>query len=125
MSKNRSGSFIMGMLVGSAIGAIAAILVAPRSGRQTRQRLKKSVEALPELADDLAKTVQSQADRLSESTLRNWDETLQRLREAIAAGLEASQQERETLNQLDNGFSAKSAAKNSSPDWTEIITLDP
>jgi hypothetical protein len=26
---------------------------------------------------------------------------------------------------LDNGFSAKSAAKNSSPDWTEIITLDP
>lgn len=125
MSKNRSGSFIMGMLVGTAIGAIAGILVAPRSGRQTRQRLKKSVEALPELADDLAKTVQSQADRLSESTLRNWDETLQRLREAIAAGLEASKQERETLNQLDNGFSTKSAAKNSSPDWTQIITLDP
>jgi len=116
MSKNRSGSFIMGILVGTAIGAIAGILVAPRSGRQTRQRLKKSVEALPELADDLAKTVQSQADRLSESTLRNWDETLQRLREAIAAGLEASKQERETLNQLDNGFSTKSAAKNSSPD---------
>ena len=116
MPKNRSGSFIMGMLVGSAIGAIAGILVAPRSGRQNRQRLKKSVEALPELADDLAKTVQSQADRLSESTLRNWDETLQRLREAIAAGLEASKQESENLNQLDNGFSAKSPAKNSSPD---------
>ncbi len=116
MPKNRSGSFIMGMLVGSAIGAITGILVAPRSGRQTRQRLKKSVEALPELADDLAKTVQSQADRLSASTLRNWDETLQRLREAIAAGLEASKQERETLNQLDNGFSAKSTAKNSFPD---------
>ncbi len=116
MPKNRSGSFIMGMLVGSAIGALTGILVAPRSGRQTRQRLKKSVEALPELADDLAKTVQSQADRLSASTLRNWDETLQRLREAIAAGLEASKQERETLNQLDNGFSAKSTAKNSFPD---------
>lgn len=116
MSKNRSESFIIGMLVGSALGALAGILVAPRSGRQTRQRLKKSVEALPELADDLTKTVQGQAERLSASTLRHWDETWQRLREAIAAGLEASKQERETLNQLDNGLAAKSATKNSSPD---------
>jgi gas vesicle protein len=68
-------------------------LLAPRSGRQTRQLLKKSADALPELAEDLATTLQLQADSLSAVTQRNWQETLERLKEAIAAGVEASQGE--------------------------------
>ena len=39
-----------------------------------------------------------QANRLSESALRNWDETLIRLKEAISAGLEASQQQQTLYN---------------------------
>jgi len=89
----KTGSFITGMLLGSAIGAITGLLVAPRTGRETRQILKKSADALPELAEDLSTTVQLQADRFSETALRNWDDTLERLREAIAAGIEASQLE--------------------------------
>lgn len=96
---NRSGVFIGGVLLGAAIGTLTGLVVAPRSGRETRQILKKSADALPELAEDLSTSVQLQADRLSESALRNWDETLERLREAIAAGIEASQQERQALNQ--------------------------
>ena len=114
MSKNRSGALIIGMLVGSAIGTIAGLLVAPVSGRQTRQLLKKSAEALPDLAEDLSINVRRQADRLSESAVNNWEQTLQRLREAISAGLEASQQERDTLNQTENGFSPESEVKHSS-----------
>jgi len=111
MSKNRSGALIVGMLVGSAIGTIAGILVAPSSGRQTRQRLKKSAEAIPELASDLSTNLQLQAESLSESALNNWDRTLEKLRIAIAAGIEASQQERDTLNQMENGFSAETEIK--------------
>lgn len=96
---NRSGVFISGVLLGAAIGTLTGLVMAPRSGRETRQILKKSADALPELAEDLSTSVQLQADRLSESALRNWDETLDRLREAIAAGIEASQQERQALNQ--------------------------
>lgn len=96
---NRSGVFIGGVLLGAAIGTLTGLVLAPRSGRETRQILKKSADALPELAEDLSTSVQLQADRLSESALRNWDETLDRLREAIAAGIEASQQERQALNQ--------------------------
>jgi len=96
---NRSGVFIGGVLLGAAIGTLTGLVMAPRSGRETRQILKKSADALPELAEDLSTSVQLQADRLSESALRNWDETLDRLREAIAAGIEASQQERQALNQ--------------------------
>jgi gas vesicle protein len=98
MSNNRSGAFFGGVLVGTAIGTLIGIVIAPRPGRETRQILKKSADALPELAEDLSSSVQFQADRLSESALRNWDSTLVRLREAIAAGLEASQQENEPLN---------------------------
>lgn len=98
MSNNRSGLFVGGMLLGAAIGTLTGLLMAPRTGRETRSILKKSADALPELAEDLSTSVQLQADRLSETALRNWDDTLERLREAITAGVEASQQERQIIN---------------------------
>ncbi|MEH2154630.1 YtxH domain-containing protein [Nostoc sp.] len=97
MSNNRSGVFIGGLMLGATIGALTGLLVAPRTGRETRKILKKSANAIPELAEDLSTSVQIQADRLSASALRNWDETLDRLREAIAAGVDASQRESQVL----------------------------
>ena len=108
MSKKSTGAFIGGVLLGSAIGTVTGLLIAPRSGRDTRQFLKKSAEALPELAEDLSTSVQLQADRLSESALRNWDGTLARLREAIAAGIEASQRESIELRQPQNDVASES-----------------
>lgn len=99
MSNNRSGQFIGGLLLGGAIGVVTGLLLAPRSGRQTRQFLKKSVEALPELAEDISTSVQIQADRLSESTKSSWDETLARVKSAIAVGIEAGIRENEFLSQ--------------------------
>ncbi|OIP70657.1 MAG: gas vesicle protein [Oscillatoriales cyanobacterium CG2_30_40_61] len=93
MSNQRLGRFLGGLVLGSVVGTVVGLLVAPRSGKETRQLLKKSAQALPELAEDLSTNVQLQANRLSESALRNWDETLIRLKEAISAGLEASQQQ--------------------------------
>jgi gas vesicle protein len=97
MSNNRSGIFIGGMMLGATIGALTGLLIAPRTGRETRQILKKSADALPELAEDLSTSVQIQADRLSASARSNWDDTLDRLREALAAGIDASQRESQTL----------------------------
>jgi gas vesicle protein len=99
MPKNNSGTLIGGLIVGSAIGAVAGLLYAPRRGQETRQILKKSAQALPEIAEDLSTSVQLQADRLSESALHRWDGTLMRLREAITAGVEATQIEAQTLQQ--------------------------
>jgi gas vesicle protein len=94
---NKTGAFLGGLLLGAAAGAIAGVLLAPRAGRETRQILRKSADALPELAEDLSTSVQIQADRLSESAIRNWDDTLTRLKDAIAAGLEATQRENQAL----------------------------
>jgi gas vesicle protein len=99
MKKSNTGAFLAGMLVGGAIGTIAGLLVAPRSGKETRRILKKSADALPEIAEDLSTSVQLQTDRLSESAIRNWNGTLTRLKEAIAAGIEASQQETQEIKQ--------------------------
>ncbi|MEM8780107.1 MAG: YtxH domain-containing protein [Cyanobacteria bacterium P01_G01_bin.49] len=91
--KNNGGLFVAGIVVGGVLGTVTGMLMAPRSGRETRRILKKSADALPEMAEDLSTTVQLQADRFSESTLTNWGETLTRLKEAIAAGIEATQTE--------------------------------
>jgi gas vesicle protein len=97
MSNNRSGVFFGGLMLGATIGTLTGLLVAPRTGRETRKLLKKSADALPELAEDLSTSVQLQADRLSVSAVRNWDETLERLRDAIASGIEATQRESQIL----------------------------
>ncbi|HEY9809442.1 MAG TPA: YtxH domain-containing protein [Halomicronema sp.] len=95
MSKNRTGTFIGGVVLGTALGTVAGLLFAPRSGRETRKLLKKSADAIPELAEDLSTSVQLQADRLSETAKNRWEQTLNRLKEAVAAGIEASNLERE------------------------------
>jgi gas vesicle protein len=95
MSNNQSGRFIGGLLLGTAVGVVTGILMAPRSGQQTRRILKKSVAALPDLAEDISTSVQFQADRLGASTKDGWEDTLTRLREAIAAGVEAGLREQD------------------------------
>lgn len=91
MSKqNPTGLFIGGLMIGSAVGTVLGLLIAPRTGKETRKVIKKSADALPDLAEDLTTSIQLQADRLSGNTLENWEGTLDRLREAIAAGIETS-----------------------------------
>lgn len=110
MSKqNRASVFISGMMIGSAIGTIVGLLIAPRTGKETRQVLKKSADALPDLAEDLSSSLFLQADRLSESALKNWDETLIRLKFAIAAGLEASQSEIKQNNNINQSQEIKTS----------------
>lgn len=99
MGERQSGGFVGGVLLGAAMGAVAGLLMAPRTGRETRRILKKSADALPELVEDLSTSVHLQADRLSETAMVNWDHTLTRLREAIAAGQAASREEYEHLSQ--------------------------
>jgi gas vesicle protein len=111
MSNNRSGSFLGGLLLGTALGTVTGLLLAPRSGRETRKLLRKSADALPELVEDLTTTLQLQTDRLSDSAKISWDGTLERLRTAIADGVEASQEQRQLLKQaqaVDKSYRADS-----------------
>ena len=110
MSKqNRTGVFVAGLTIGSAVGTMVGLLIAPRTGKDTRKVIQKSVDALPELAEDLTTTLQLQADRLSESTLENWEGTLDRLREAIAAGIEANRAAKNSNLDLNRDLNSPTA----------------
>jgi gas vesicle protein len=104
MSGKRSGGFLVGVVLGAAAGAITGLLVAPRTGPETRRILRKSADALPDLAEDLSSTVQIQADRISEGALKNWDSTLARLKDAIGAGIEATRQAQQVSDDVDSSI---------------------
>lgn len=93
------------MLIGVAIGAVAGLLAAPRKGRDTRKILNKTVSAVPQMAEDIAGSVQLQADKLATATGDRWHDTLDRLTAAISAGMIASQSMRE-LNLSNESKSA-------------------
>jgi gas vesicle protein len=62
---SRAFNFVLGLTLGTAVGAGLALLTAPRSGRRTRRRLGKVVseatdtagERWGELSDDLRSAV--------------------------------------------------------------------
>lgn len=81
---------------------------------QARKLIKKSANAIPELAEDISTSVQIQADRLAHSTLQTWDQTVDRLQEAIAVGIEATQQENQNLHQ-QNTVNISNTTENSNP----------
>ncbi len=112
MADDKSDGLLGGMIIGAALGAIAGILVAPRTGRETRRILKKSADALPELAEDLATSIQFQADRLSDTSLANWEQTLGRLREAVVAGRSASRQEWERQASIEEEILTRTEEEN-------------
>ena len=114
---NGAGKFLGGLLIGTAIGTAVGILFAPRSGKETRQELKKSAGNLPKIAEDLGANVQYQADRFAEQAQRTVEETLVRLQEAIAVGQEASRRLQEDL-----AMSVNSSRIDLSPDDIEIET---
>jgi gas vesicle protein len=105
MADKNPSTFIGGIFVGAAIGVVAGILAAPRKGRDTRKILNKTVSAVPQMAEDIASSVQLQADRLSAATGDRWHDTLDRLTTAISAGIVASQSVRE-LNTTKESKSA-------------------
>ncbi len=99
MADNRAGAFLGGLLLGAAVGTVVGLLIAPRSGQETRRFLRKSAKALPEVAEDMSSNLHSQTERLLDAAQKNLDETLARLQEAITTGKAAMVQKRFELTQ--------------------------
>jgi gas vesicle protein len=50
-------SFFFGALAGAVVGGVTALLLAPRSGKETREMLMEKVSMVQDKAKDLGETI--------------------------------------------------------------------
>lgn len=80
-------------LLGALTGAAAAILITPRTGRETRDLLAERGGEAARRAQDLAREAQERAGEWIEKGRERIEEQTQRLAGAFEAGREAMQEE--------------------------------
>ena len=66
--------FLAGFIVGGAIGAIAGILLAPKSGEETRKMIADTTKEAMRRADETVKEIQSKADDVVSDMQKKGDE---------------------------------------------------
>lgn len=75
--------FLAGFVVGGAIGAIAGILLAPKSGEETRKIIADNAKDMARRADETAKQIQSKADDAVSELQRKGEEIKEKLQDLI------------------------------------------
>ena len=81
--------FLAGFSVGGAIGAIAGILLAPKSGEETRKILADTASDMARRADETAKQIQVKADDAVSDLQKKGEEIKEKLQDLIAKQKEA------------------------------------
>jgi gas vesicle protein len=93
--RGSSAAVLLAFLSGAALGAVAALLLAPQSGRESREQLRgyarRAEESLHDLADQAGERFEEALDQGKEFV----EAKKSVLREAFEAGREAMKRERE------------------------------
>ena len=96
-SEEKGGGFIAGFLLGSLVGAAAALLLTPRSGDETRGSLKEKGIELKIKAEEVAAKAREEADDLLVRGKTIFEEQRERVKEAVEEGKEAAIQKKAEL----------------------------
>ena len=75
--------FIAGFLVGGAIGAIAGILLAPKSGAETREMLGEMASDMAKKTDETVKDIQRRADNIVSDVQEKGEEIMDKIQELL------------------------------------------
>ena len=98
LTKNSKGvimsatKFLAGFIVGGAIGAIAGVLLAPKSGEETRAMIADTAKDTLKRADETVKEIQSKADDVVSDMQIKGDEIKEKLLNLINLQLEPKQE---------------------------------
>ena len=87
------GTFVWGLLVGAA----AALLFAPKSGRETRAELTDSMYRLRDEAEDRVREVQETVRDTVDDVRRQFEEGVDTARRAVDSGREAARASRDDM----------------------------
>lgn len=86
--KRSGASFIIAFILGSLMGLITGIMLAPKSGSETRRELQDIREGLRTRAGEVASTLQSQVVPGVEDTGGRLGPTIVGARERVTSGVE-------------------------------------
>ena len=87
MNDNSSGGFVTGLLIGGIIGALVGLLLAPKSGAETRAELLKKGDAWRSQADEMAAEMRSRGMAQVGEVSQRFGPAVDTLRERGAATL--------------------------------------
>jgi gas vesicle protein len=101
MADNRGcslGAAGLAFVTGGLLGAVAALLLAPQSGRQSREQLRGYARRAEEGVHDLADKASEVADQALDKGREFIEDKQAVLSEAVEAGRTAMQRERDRLS---------------------------
>lgn len=91
------GSVFLSFLLGGLVGAGVALLLAPASGRETRQRIRDLADDVKDRAEDYSDQIKSRAISTVEKGKDFYQEKKSIIGSAIEAGKDAYEREKEKL----------------------------
>jgi gas vesicle protein len=89
MSNRDSGEVVLSFLLGALVGAALGILYAPRSGKETRMKLRDLGEDLGDKINDIKEEVVEKAEHIVEEGKEKLAEQKERFSAAFDAGKKA------------------------------------
>ncbi|THE14791.1 YtxH domain-containing protein [Bacillus timonensis] len=64
MGKNSGSTFILGTIVGAAVGAATALFLAPKTGQDLRKQINDQASVVKEKTNSLSKTISEQSNQI-------------------------------------------------------------
>ena len=87
MNSNRSeytfAALALTFVAGGLIGATFGLLFAPRTGPETREKIKEQAEGAREKVRETAKTAQERAKKLTEAGKEKFSEAREKVQESV------------------------------------------
>ena len=94
-----AGSILLSFLLGGLVGAGFALLLAPQSGRETRQKIRELSEDAKEKAVEYVEGIKEKVTSNIDKGKEFYEEKKTMISSAIEAGRDAYEKEKEKLSQ--------------------------
>ena len=88
-----AGGYLGWFFLGGILGAAAALLMAPKTGRETRELLAEHGNEVAKRAQEMANDAQGRAGKWLDKSRELFEEQTQRLMTAFEAGKDAMREE--------------------------------
>lgn len=92
-----TGDFLVGLIVGSLVGAAAALLFAPQSGEETRAKIREKGIELQDRADELSSEARQRSADLQAQAKEKAVVIQAKVKQVVVEGRSAASQQKEEL----------------------------